>query len=105
MLARQMLSDYYRDVTPSSGMPFISAHILDPFWKLRSHRKRDKEIDINPANKTSYTTKSQQPFLQYMENEYFPKDQPVPFNKSVCVPRNHQVPSLMSSECGQSSID
>jgi hypothetical protein len=38
-LARQMLSKSYSDVTPTTGMLLISAHILDPFRKLRSFRK------------------------------------------------------------------
>jgi len=33
--ARQKLSKYYAEVTPSTGMLLISAHILDPFRKLR----------------------------------------------------------------------
>jgi len=35
-LARQQLSKYYTGVTPTTGMLLISAHILDPFQKLRS---------------------------------------------------------------------
>jgi hypothetical protein len=42
-LARQKLSKYYAHVTPTTGMLLISAHILDPFRKLRSFRKWDKE--------------------------------------------------------------
>jgi len=38
-LARQMLSKYYAEVTPTTGMLLISAHILDPFRKLRSFQK------------------------------------------------------------------
>jgi len=41
-LARQKLSKYYAEVTPMTGMLLISAHILDPFRKLRSFRKWDK---------------------------------------------------------------
>jgi len=32
--ARQKLSKYYAEVTPTTSMLPISAHILDPFWKL-----------------------------------------------------------------------
>jgi len=35
-LARQELSKYYAEVTPTTGMLFISAHILDRFRKLVS---------------------------------------------------------------------
>jgi len=37
-LARQMLYKYYAEVTPTTGMLLMSAHILDPFRKLRSFR-------------------------------------------------------------------
>jgi len=54
--AWQKLSKYYTEVTPTTGMLLITAHILDPFRKLRSFRKWDKGIDINPEDETSYTT-------------------------------------------------
>jgi len=38
-LARQKLSKYYSEVTSTTGMLQISAHIIDPFRKLRSFRK------------------------------------------------------------------
>jgi len=38
-LARQKLSKYYAKVTPTTGMLRNSAHIFDPFRKLRSFRK------------------------------------------------------------------
>jgi len=34
-LARQKLSKYYAEVTPTTGMLLISAHILDLFGNLR----------------------------------------------------------------------
>jgi len=37
-LARQKLSKYYAEVTPTTGMVLISAQILDAFQKLRSFR-------------------------------------------------------------------
>jgi len=49
-LARQKLSKYYAEVTPTMGMLQISAHILDPFWKLQLSRKCDKGMDINPEH-------------------------------------------------------
>jgi len=52
-LARQKLSNNHAEVTPSTGTLLISAHILDPFKKLRSLRKCDKKIDIHPEDKTS----------------------------------------------------
>ena len=38
-LARQKLSKYYAEVTPSVDMLLISGDILDAFWKLRSFMK------------------------------------------------------------------
>jgi len=38
-LARQKLSKYYAEVTPTTGMILNSAQILDQFRKLRSFRK------------------------------------------------------------------
>jgi len=55
-LARQKLSKYYAEVTPTTGMLLNSGHILDSFRKLRSFRKWDKEMDIHPEDETSYTT-------------------------------------------------
>jgi len=55
-LARQKISKYYAEVTPTTGMLLISAQILDPFRKLRLCRKCDKGMDINPEDETSYTT-------------------------------------------------
>ena len=52
-LARQKLSKYYAEVTPTTGMLLISAHILYPFRKLRSFRQSDKGMDINPEDETS----------------------------------------------------
>ena len=37
-LAQQKISKYYAEVTPTMGMRLFSAHILDPFQKLRSFR-------------------------------------------------------------------
>jgi len=80
-LARQKLSQCYTELTPTMGMLLISAHILDPFWKLRSFRKWDKGMDINPEDGTSYTTQYQEAFLKYVENEYCANHRRVPVNK------------------------
>jgi hypothetical protein len=55
-LAQQKLSKYYAEVTPTTGMLLISAHILDPVMKFQSFRKWDKGMDIYPEDETSYTT-------------------------------------------------
>jgi len=67
--ARHKYSKYYTEVTPRTGMLLITAQILDPFRKLRSFRKWEKGMDINPEDETSYTTQYQEVFLQYVENE------------------------------------
>jgi hypothetical protein len=51
----------------------ISAPYLHPFWKLLSYRKWDAGMDINPENKTSFTTQYQEAFVKYVENEYSAK--------------------------------
>jgi hypothetical protein len=61
--ARQKQCKYYTDLTPTTGMLLISAHILDPLRKLLLFRTWDKGMDINPEDETSYTAKYQQAFL------------------------------------------
>jgi len=80
-LAQQKLSKYYAEVTPTTHILLISAHILDPFRKLQLLRKRDKAIDINPDDETSYTTQSQEAFLMDEKNTYCAKHRYVPVNK------------------------
>jgi hypothetical protein len=71
--AQQNLSKYYTEVTPRTGMLLLSSHNCDSFWQLRSFRKWDKGMDINPEDETSYTTQYQNAFLKYVENEYCAK--------------------------------
>jgi hypothetical protein len=104
-LARQMLSQYYAEVTPTTGMHLISAHILNPFCKLQSFRKWDKGMDINPQNETSYTTQYHEALLKYMENEYCVKHQGVPVNKLETIPSSNLLPSVTASGSYQSSSD
>jgi len=63
-LARPKLSKYYAEVTPSTALLLISAHILDPFQKLKSFRQWDQGMDIYPEGKTFYTTQYQEAFLK-----------------------------------------
>jgi len=67
--ARWKLDKYYTEVTPTRDVVLISAHIIDPFRKLRSFRMQDKGIDVNPEDDTSYTTQYQEAILKYVENE------------------------------------
>jgi hypothetical protein len=104
-LARQKHSKYYAEVTPTTGMLLISAHILDPFRKLQSFRKWDKGMDINPEDETSYTTQYQQAFLKYVQNECCAKHRHVPVNKLETVPTSNLVPSATASGSYQSSFN
>jgi hypothetical protein len=104
-LAQQNLSKYYAEVTPTTGMLLISAHILDPFRKVRSFRQWDKGMDINPEDETSYTTQCQEAFLKYLENKYCAKHRCVPVNKHETVPTSNLVPSSTASGSYQSSFD
>jgi hypothetical protein len=94
---RQKLSKYYAELTPTNGMLRMSAHILDPFRKLRLFRKCDKEMDTNPENETFYTTQYQEEFQQYVVNEYYPKHRRVPVNKLETLPTSNLVPTATSS--------
>jgi hypothetical protein len=86
-------------------MLLISAHILDPFRKLKSFRKWDEGMDINPEDKTSYTTHYQEAILKYVENEYCAKHRRVPVNKFETVLNSNFVPSATASGSNQSSFD
>ena len=103
--AQQKLSKYYAEVTPTTGMLVISAHILDPFRKLRSFRKWDKGTDINPEDETSYMTQYQEAFLKYVENEYSTRHRRVPVNTLETVPSSNLVPSATAAGSYQSSFN
>jgi len=68
--AQQKLSKYYGEVTPMLCMLLISAHIPHSFRKLLTAMMWDNGMDINSADETSYSTKYQETFLKYIENEY-----------------------------------
>jgi multimeric flavodoxin WrbA len=71
--ARQKLSKYYTEVPATTGLLLISAHILDPCWKLRLFKKWGKGMDLNPDDDGSYTMQYQEEFLHYVENKYSDK--------------------------------
>ena len=104
-LARHKMFKYYAKVTPTTGMHLISAHIIDPFRKLRSFRMWDKRMDINPEDETSYTTRYQEAVLIYMENEYYAKHRGVPINISQILPSSDHISSATASWSCQSSFD
>ena len=86
-------------------MLLITAHILDPFRKLRSFRNRDKGIDINPEDETPYTTQYQEAFLKYVENKYCAKHRPLPVTEPENTPNNNSSLSAMASRSVQPSYD
>jgi hypothetical protein len=92
-------------VTATMGMLLMSAHILDPFHKLRSFRKWDKGMDINPEDETSYSTQYQEAFLKYVENEYCAKHRRVPVNTLQSLPSSNHISSATASRSCQSSFD
>jgi len=103
--ARQKLSKYYTEVTPTTGMLPITAHIIDPFQKLRSFRKWNKGMDINPEDETSYTTQYQEAFLKYVEKQYCAKHRRLRVIKSDNTLNNNLSSFEMASRSGQSSYD
>jgi len=105
MFAQQKQFNYYAEVTPTTGMLLISAHILDPLWKPRLFRRWDKGMDINPENETFYTTQYQKAFLKYVENDYCAKQLYLPIIKPQSVRSNNLISSSMASRFGQSSYD
>jgi len=104
-IAPQKHSKYYAEVTPTTGMHLISAHILNPFRKLQLFRKLHKGMDINPEEEISYTTEYQEAFLKYVENGYCAKHRCVPVNKLETVPSDNPLPSATASGSYQSSFD
>jgi len=104
-LARQKLSKYYAEVTPTMNMLLMSARILDCFKKLRSFGKWDNGMDNNPEDETSYATKYQEAFLKNVENDYCAKHRRVAVNKLETVPSSNLIPSATASGSYQSSFD
>jgi hypothetical protein len=72
-VACQKLYQYYAEVTPPTGLLLISVQILDPFRKLRSFRKWDMAMHINPEDDMSYSTPIQEALLKYVEDKYCAK--------------------------------
>jgi len=62
-------------------------------------------MDINPEDKTSYTTQYQEAFLKYVENEYCAKHRRLSVTKHEKLQSNHFIHSAMLSQSGQSSFD
>ena len=103
--AWQNLSKYYTEVTPTAGVILLSAHMLDPFWMLRSFRNCDKATDIKPEDETSYTTQYTEALLMYVENKYCAKHKCLPVTKPKNIPNNNLMFSTMPSRSAQSCYD
>jgi len=104
-VARQKLSTYHAEVTPTTSLLLMSAHILDPFRNVRSFSRLDKAIDINPKDETSYTTHYQEAILKYLENEYWGKHRWMYITKHENVPHGNIFRWAQASGFGQSSFD
>jgi len=65
----------------------------------------DKGMDINPEDKTSYTTQYQKAFLKYVENEYCAKHRWLSLTKHEKLQSNDFIHSATPSQSGQSSFD
>jgi len=103
--AWQKLSENYTEATPTTGMVLISAHIIDSFQMLRSCRKWDKGMDIDPEVETSYTTEYQEAFPKYVENKSCAKHGRLPVTKSKSRQNNNLVSSAMASRSAPSSYN
>jgi len=86
------------------GMVLISVHILNPFRTLRSFRKLDTGMYINPEDGTSYTSQYQEPFLQSVENEHCAKHGLVLVIEPKSVPSNNLFPSATGTRTNQCSF-
>jgi len=104
-IAWQKLSKYFAEVTPTTSMFLISAGILDPFWKLRSFRKWDKAMHLDPENDSSDTTQNQETFPKCGENEYSAKHRRMSVIQSEHVLGGNHLPSANASAFGPSSFD
>jgi hypothetical protein len=87
------------------GMLLMSAHILDPVRKLRSFRKWDKAMHIDPEDKTSYTIQQIEAFLKNVEDEHCAKHRCMLANNLESLLSSNLVPSAMASGYWQSSIN
>ena len=67
---RAKLREYYSNVTPGTGLLLILATILDPFRKLRTFERWDKDMGVSNDNADSYTRQYSDAFLDYWEKNY-----------------------------------
>jgi len=72
---------------------------------LRSFRKWNKELEINPEDNTSYTTQYHEAFLKYVENENCTKLRRLSVTNHEKLRCNEFIPSATAFQSGQSSFD
>jgi len=104
-LARQKLSKNYVVVTPTAGMLVSSANIFDHFHWSRWVVMCDTWMDITLEDNTSYTTKYQEVFPQYLGNEFCAKHRCVPLVTPEWVRYNNLFLIAIASSSGQSSFE
>jgi hypothetical protein len=102
--AQQMLSKQSSEVTRTTGLLLLSAHILDPFQRLRYFRKWEKGMDHNPDDEDLYTTQYHKVFLKYLVYEYCGKHQRLSVNKPERDAMKNHFATIFSGS-GQSSFD
>jgi hypothetical protein len=68
--SRSKLRKYYSNVTPETGLILILGAILDPFRKLRTFERWDKDMGIREENSDSYESQYSHAFLDYWEKNY-----------------------------------
>jgi len=103
--AHQKLSKDYAEVTPSTGMHLITATILDSFCMLGLFRKWDNWMDIKTQDEGCYSTKYQEAFWKFVENEECAKHRHLPNITPRMIPITSLCSSVMASRSGQSSYD
>jgi len=103
--ACQKVSKHYVEVTPTTGMLLIAAHIVESLWKLRFFRKLDKGLHIDPDDRSSNTTQYQEAFLEHVENEYCTRHRPVPVIKPKSIPSKILFSAAIALISAQSSDD
>jgi len=104
-LARQKLSKYQAEVTPTTGMLLLSAQIINPDRKMRLFRKWEMGMYMNPENETFDTTQSQEAFQKYVKNEYCTKYRRVLVNKLKTIQSSNLVPPGTASGSYQLLFD
>jgi len=104
-VAPQKLSKYYCQVTPTTSLLLIPAHIVDSFHKLQSWKKWDTAMDINREDETSYTTQYQKALVKWVEKDYCAKHEWMSVIRPNTVLHTFNIASAKASGFGQSWFD